>query len=289
MNILVADSGSTKTDWVYIHNNEVESRWKTSGINPMMQTTNSIIATLQSDYSQWSEYEVDVIYFYGAGCIGGEANLVVSQALLSLYGGTPRVEVATDLLGAARALFGNKPGVACILGTGANSGLYDGNELTYNVPPLGFILGDEGSGAHIGKRLVADCLKGLVSEDLTQKLYTWSGLTYRQFIENVYRKPFPNRFLARFAEFAKENIDMPEVQSIVEEAFNSFVERNLLQYEGIEHLQIGFVGSVAVSFEQQIRNVLRRYFDSDIVFVTSPIDGLVKNIIDRDESYNRVE
>ena len=87
-----------------------------------------------------------------------------------------------------------------------------------------------------------------------------------------------------FAEFAKENIDMPEVQSIVEEAFNSFVERNLLQYEGIEHLQIGFVGSVAVSFEQQIRNVLRRHFDSDIVFVTSPIDGLVKNIIDRDES-----
>lgn len=281
MNILLADSGSTKTDWVLLSNNEIMSRWQTSGINPTMQTSNSIIATLQSDYSEWTTFKVDSIYFYGAGCIGGEANLAVTQALSVLCGGCQHIEVATDLLGAARALFGDAPGVACILGTGANSGLYDGKELVNNVPPLGFILGDEGSGADIGKRIVADCLKGLVSAELTCKMFAWSGLTYRQFIENVYRKPFPNRFLAKFAQFAKDNIEMPEVKAIVDNAFTMFVERNLKQYDGVQGMKIGFVGSVAVSFQEQLREVLKRYYDCEVLFVTSPIDGLVKHQIEQ--------
>ncbi len=277
MNLLIADSGSTKTDWALLSDGDVVRQWQTSGINPVMQTTNSIIATLQSDYSHWSDFDVDKVRFYGAGCMGGESSLTVRQALFSICKGNPHIEVASDLLGAACALFGSEPGVACVLGTGSNSGFFDGSVITCNVPPLGYILGDEGSGAYIGKCVVSNCLKGLTSVALTEKLYSWSGLTYYQFIESVYRKPFANRFLARFTQFAKENIDSEEIQQIIESAFETFVQRNLLQYEGVENVNIGFVGGVAVAFEEQLRKVLKRHFSNDIVIMSSPIEGLIRH------------
>lgn len=277
MNLLIADSGSTKTDWALLRDGVVVRQWQTSGINPVMQTTISIVATLQNDYSEWTDFEVDEVRFYGAGCIGGESNLTVRQALQGICLGDPQIEVSSDLLGAACALFGSEPGVACILGTGANSGLFDGKQITSNVPPLGYILGDEGSGAYIGKSIVSNCLKGLTSAELTAKLYEWSGLTYYQFIESVYRKPFANRFLSGFSRFAKENIDSEEVQQIIESAFEAFVQRNLLQYEGVENVKIGFVGSVAVAFEEQLRRVLTRHFSCEIVVMSSPIDGLIRH------------
>jgi N-acetylglucosamine kinase-like BadF-type ATPase len=218
--------------------------------------------------------DIDSIYFYGAGCSFPDKKILVSRALVRFFGNS-MIEIQSDLLGAARSLFQHEKGIACILGTGSNSCYYNGKEIEQNVSPLGFILGDEGSGAVLGKLFIADCLKNQLPVELKEKFLTCYELTPEMILENVYKKPFPNRYLAQFTPFLLENIEEPSIFNLVYDSFDAFLIRNVMQYP-LDDIQIGFVGSVAYYFRDTIEIVAseRRIIISDIV--QNPMNGLVK-------------
>ena len=212
--ILLADSGSTKTHWCLMTANGQSSDFYTDGINPFQQTSDAIKNSISNQLLpqiarlMWAG-TITNIYFYGAGCTPEKIPTMV-YALQSVFKNA-EVEVYSDMVGAARGLLGRKKGVACILGTGSNSCLYDGEKIVKNVPALGFILGDEGSGAVLGKRLVADLLKNQMGQELKEKFLAQYELTQADIIEHVYRQPFPNRYLARLSKFCAENIDNKKI------------------------------------------------------------------------------
>lgn len=273
--ILIADSGSTKTHWCVVNNGVVLQEIFTDGINPFYQTDMEIIALVDSQLIPLLEYsEISTVYFYGAGCSFPDKKILVSRALVRFFGNA-LIEIQSDLLAAARSLFRHEKGIACILGTGSNSCFYDGNEITQNVSPLGFILGDEGSGAVLGKLLLADCLKNLLPEWIAEKLLDEYELTPAIILENVYKKPFPNRFLAKFTPFILEHIEEPTIFNLVYDSFDAFLVRNVMQYS-LEDIHVGFVGSIAHYFRDTLEIVAseRRIIVSEII--QNPMKGLVK-------------
>jgi len=282
--ILIADSGSTKTHWCLMANNGENNEFFTDGINPFFQTSdamqNSVSNQLLPQMGQlmWVG-PVTNVFFYGAGCTP-EKIPFVTRALQAVFK-KAQVEVNSDMLGAARALLGNNPGVACILGTGSNSCQYDGEKFLKNVPALGFILGDEGSGAVLGKRLVADLLKNQLSDELKEKFLTQYNTSQADIVENVYRKPFPNRFLAKLSKFAAENISNPLIYDLVYDHFRQFVTRNLKQYPA--ELPVGFVGSIAYYYKDVLEKVLNDNGIQLANILQDPIPGLInyhkKNLI----------
>jgi len=282
--ILIADSGSTKTHWCLMANNGENNEFFTDGINPFFQTSdamqNSVSNQLlpQMGHLMWVG-PVTNVFFYGAGCTP-EKIPFVTRALQAVFK-KAQVEVNSDMLGAARALLGNNPGVACILGTGSNSCQYDGEKFLKNVPALGFILGDEGSGAVLGKRLVADLLKNQLSDELKEKFLTQYNTSQADIVENVYRKPFPNRFLAKLSKFAAENISNPLIYDLVYDHFRQFVTRNLKQYPA--ELPVGFVGSIAYYYKDVLEKVLNDNGIQLANILQDPIPGLInyhkKNLI----------
>ena len=245
--ILVCDSGSTKADWLYA-NGDSEEAVRTDGINPVRdsgESINRIVASLP-------DWTPECIYFYGAGCIE-PYSASVRKALQERF---PKalVSVESDLLGAARALFGHEEGIACILGTGSNSCLYKNGQITANVPPMGYILGDEGSGAVLGRQLVSDIVKGQLSQELKDAFMEEFQLTPALIVENVYRKPAANRFLASLCPFLSKHRDYDEIQRLLASEFERFLRRNVLLYNRPE-LEIRYVGSISVHFEHELRNV----------------------------------
>jgi len=253
--ILIADSGSTKTSWCVSDLSNTKKFYSTNGINPFFRTTEDIFAELEKDLLPKITGEIKEIHFYGAGVVNEEKAEVIKAALSQLFPGA-LVEVESDLLAAARSTLGNKSGIACILGTGSNSCLYDGKKITAHVPPLGFILGDEGSGAYLGRKLVGDYLKGIMPEELSARFKKKFPLQYPDFLNSVYKKEKPNRFLAGFVPFLKENIDNEYCDRIVRNAFSDFIIRNVAQYEGYQKLPVCFAGSVAFHFQEQLLKVL---------------------------------
>ena len=273
--ILIADSGSTNTHWCLVQNGEVVNGIVTDGINPFYQTDMEIIALLDDQLiPKLSKIDIDSIYFYGAGCSFPEKKILVSRALVRFFGNS-MIEIQSDLLGAARSLFQHEKGIACILGTGSNSCYYNGKEIEQNVSPLGFIIGDEGSGAVLGKLFIADCLKNQLPLELKEKFLTSFELTPEMILENVYKKPFPNRFLAQFTHFLLENIEEPSIFNLVYDSFDAFLVRNVMQYP-LEDILVGCVGSVAYYFRDTLEIVAseRKIVISDIV--QNPMKGLVK-------------
>lgn len=270
--ILIADSGSTKTEWVLVGAG-AEQTCLTEGMNPVHLSADAMADMLRMQFTLPVE-QVDVLYFYGAGCIP-EKRPEMERMLRGLFR-VETVEVESDLTGAARALCGRDRGVACILGTGSNSCLYDGQTIVKNIPPLGFILGDEGSGAAIGKKLVGDLFKGILPPELKEEFLQEYGLTYPEIIEAVYRRPMPGRFLAGFAPFVKKHLDRPEVEAIVTGAFSEFAERNLLQYDEAIELPVSFTGSIAAHFEPQLRRAMERYGLCVGVVASAPMAGLIE-------------
>lgn len=272
---LIADSGSTKTHWCLVDEGKVVSEIFTDGINPFYQTALEIISLLENQLLPKLDKElVTDIYFYGAGCSFPEKKLLVSQALVR-YFGNAMIEVQSDLLGAARGLFQRDAGVACIMGTGSNSCFYDGNEITQNVSPLGFILGDEGSGAVLGKLFVADCLKNQLPEWIRDKFLDEYELTPAIILDRVYKQPFPNRFLAKFTPFILEHIEEPAIFNLVFDSFDAFLVRNVLQYP-LEDMKVGFVGSIAHYFRDTLEIVASERSVEVSEVVQSPMEGLVK-------------
>jgi len=273
--LLIADSGSTKTQWCLVNEGEIIKQIFTKGINPFYQSESEIKSEIELTLlPELLGEKIDRICFYGAGCSFPDKKMVVSNAL-GFHFRDVMIEVYSDLLAAARSLFGVEKGIACILGTGSNSCYYDGVQIVENVSPLGFVLGDEGSGAVLGKTLVADCLKNQLSEELKAKFFVRYNLTPAEILEAVYKKPFPNRFLAQFTPFLSENIANSLIYNIVYDGFLAFLKRNVMQYE-LEGLKIGVVGSVGYYMKDVLSKAA---LDSGLTvdyIVQSPMSGLIK-------------
>lgn len=273
--ILIADSGSTKTDWCLVENAVIIQQVFTKGINPFYQNETEIKFEInQYLLPQLKHTNIDKVFFYGAGCSFPEKKAMISSSLGSVFSDI-MIEVQSDLLGAARALLLKNEGIACILGTGSNSCYYNGSGIVDNVSPLGFILGDEGGGAVLSKVFIADCLKNQVSESLKNSFFEKYELTPALILENVYKKPFPNRYLAQFTPFLSENINQPEVYNVVFKGFVSFFERNIKQYP-YQEFPVSFVGSVAYHFRTELEEAARSCGVKIGTVVKSPMEGLVE-------------
>lgn len=281
--ILIADSGSTKVHWCLMAANGHTAEFITDGINPLFQTSdamrNSICNQLLPQMASmlWAG-TVSHVFFYGAGCTP-EKSPFVEKAIKSVFK-KAKVFVASDMLGATRGLLGHEKGVACILGTGSNSCLYDGEQIIKNVPSLGFILGDEGSAATLGKRLVSDLLKNQLGDDLKERFLSQYAINQADVIEHVYRQPFPNRWLANLARFCAENIDDPRIHDLIYDHFAQFVKRNISQYytteEQKQSMPVGFVGSIAFYYRPVLEQVMNDYGFRVGQILQDPIPGLVE-------------
>ncbi|MCQ2335196.1 MAG: ATPase [Paludibacteraceae bacterium] len=272
--ILIADGGSTKTHWCLMTASGQSSEFFTDGINPFQQTSDAIKNTIQMQLLpqmarlMWVG-TVTNVFFYGAGCTP-EKKKPVTMAIQACFK-KAEVMVESDMVGAAIGVLGHESGVACILGTGANSCFFDGGKIVKNVPALGYILGDEGSGAVLGKRLVSDLLKNQLGDELREQFLAEYGLTNADIIEKVYRQPFPNRFLASLSRFCADHMDNEKIAKLVYEHFDYFAKRILWQYE---KSPIGFVGSIAYYYQDVLKQVLKDNGYECGKILKSPMDGL---------------
>lgn len=269
--ILIADSGSTKTTWSLLESRDATS-CETPGINPFYQDEASIIKNIKKKFSL--NKQPDSIYFYGAGCTDRQKKKIVINALKNFFT-TEEIFVESDLMGAARSLCQNNEGIACILGTGSNSCHYDGKKIIANVPALGFILGDEGSGSVLGKRLVSDILKSQLPAHISKLFFETYSYSQKQILENVYKKPFPNRFTAQLTKFIAANIHEEYFQNLVKTGFNEFLARNVSQYPRSANLPIHFTGSVAFYFEKILKETAIATGLQVGKITQSPMEGLI--------------
>lgn len=275
--IIIADCGSTKIDWCLLDNGKVQKQIFTHGMNAAMLTQEEMRAALADEIgAEFDNYPIDAVYFYGAGCVSPEVCQNVANAIGAVITDVPLIEVHTDLLAAARALCGRSAGIACILGTGSNSCYYDGEKIVDNVSPLGFILGDEGSGAVLGKILIGDVLKNQLPADLCAKFLTEYDLDRLSIIRRVYREPSPNRFLASVTPFLRDNISRAEIRHIVLNAFKAFFTRNVCQYPSYTTLNVNFVGSIAYHFSDILHEAARECGCTIGTVIKSPMEGLIK-------------
>lgn len=279
--ILLADSGSTKTDWGLVENGKLVKRLRTSGMNPFQMSEEAITEEIKTHLvPELPGTVLDEVHFYGAGCTK-EKQPIVERALRANLTINGECEVASDMLGAARGICGHKPGIACILGTGSNSCSYDGKNLVKNVSPLGFILGDEGSGAVLGKLLVGDVLKNQMPEAITKRFFEKYKLTSAEIIDRVYRRPKPNTFLASFVPFLEENIDEPKIYNLVKESFRSFLRRNVMQYDGWQTLPIGFNGSIAKIYKKPLLEALEEEGMHLGRIIQAPMEAMVEYHVEK--------
>lgn len=275
MSILIADSGSTKTDWALIAPSG-RTAVTTQGINPVHQTADNIRQILSAELLpnlNALPTSVSNVYFYGSG-VRPEQVEPMTQLLRAAFPGATVVEAYSDLLGAARALCGHNFGIASILGTGANSCLYDGEHIIQNTPALGYILGDEGSGAVTGKRFLHHLYSGLLSEKIKDDFEATTGLTLSDVINRVYRQPLPNRFLASLTPFVHNHLGEPAVDALVRQNFTDFIRIHIAPY-GHRHLPLSFVGSIAYYFRDQLAAAVEAEGYTMGTILRSPIEGLV--------------
>ncbi|MDR1500554.1 MAG: ATPase [Tannerellaceae bacterium] len=271
---LIADSGSTKTEWCVIDRGKQVRQVFTKGINPYFQTGEEIRKEVEASLVPLiDDLYIEEVWFYGAGCTSDEKKQIIEGALLSIKPSS--IKIDSDLTGAARALCRRQPGIACILGTGSNSCLYDGQAVAQNVSPLGYILGDEGSGAVLGKALASDCLKKQLPKPLADKFMERYGLTTAGILEHVYRQPFPNRYLASFSPFLIENISEPAIYELVYQSFRSFFVRNVMQYDGFEAYPVSFTGSIAFFFQSVLIRAARSLSVNIRNIEQTPMPGLI--------------
>ncbi|GHU69189.1 ATPase [Bacteroidia bacterium] len=270
--ILIADSGSTKTKWAKIDSNSSVETCITGGLNPFFTDENAFWHILECDFSL-SKTDIETVYFYGAGCIPEKKPEV--KKCLSVYFQTNKIEIESDLTAAARSLCGRQAGIVGILGTGSNSGYYDGTKIAEQVPALGYVLGDEGSGAALGKQLLSDIFKKQLPENIRIAFLQQYALSPSDVIEKVYRQPYPNRFLAQFTPFIVEHLSEPAMETLVDKCLSNFVQRNLLQYTYIQQLPVHFTGSVAYYLKNRLEKVLHDFGLQSRKVTSEPMEGLI--------------
>ncbi len=274
--ILIADSGSTKTDWRIVHDKGNMQTVSTIGFNPVLTNTAKIIAELTSTFTDKGiNQQLTQVYYYGAGCWNQASCSIVSKAIEAIFP-IAKIEVTNDLLGAARAVCGNKAGIACILGTGANSCLYDGQKIIDNVPALGFIMGDEGSGAYLGKQLLKSYFYRELPKALADKLTQVQPISKKIMLENVYQSKSGNRYLASFAKFIIREQAHPFIKKMVKNAFDHFIQRQVKKYDGAANYPIHFIGSIAYFLKDILRERLAANELQIGKIIRQPIDGLVE-------------
>lgn len=272
--LLIADAGGTSTKWALVCGHQV-STYVTAGINPVVMDSAAIERVI-FELSDMLPVVPGSVRFYGAGCRDQVTSARVSDAMTKQWGDI-EIAVASDLVGAAVALFGFNPGVACILGTGSNSGVYDGAKIVANTPPMGYILGDEGSGAAIGKAFVNALFKGRLSEAVARRAKDVLKMSVNEVIERVYRESMANSFLASLCPAVHSLLDCGEIEQMVVDQFRRFYESNIVPYGDLTSgLEIGFVGSVAKHFEPQLREAIPHHVAA---IVADPLPEIVGNIL----------
>lgn len=271
--ILIADSGSSKTDWRGIDRTGNISQFRGVGFNPYYQTPEEMATELSDTYLLDLKDEVLKIYFYGAGCSSEKNKNLVKQALNNIFH-KAEIVVEHDLLAAAHATCGHEAGIVCILGTGSNSGDYDGSQIVDSRPSPGFILGDEGGGAYVGKKFLQDFIHDEMPQKIRQKVIEHFRLDIQTIQENVYQKPFPGRYMASFCRFVAENIDDPYCYLLFYNSFQDFFKKHVLKYNNYREKKVNFVGSVAFYNSDILRKAATDMGIRVNLIIESPIAGL---------------
>jgi N-acetylglucosamine kinase-like BadF-type ATPase len=274
--ILIVDSGSTTTEWVFVNNNGETKRFLSSGFNPYYFKDENYLEQLDKQMTgEISFSDVSSIFFYGSGCSSQTNCALVKTSLWEMF---PEADIHLnhDLYGSALALCGNDNGIACILGTGSNSCLWNGKEIIENVPSLGYLLGDEGSGTYLGKLILTKILLGNAPSEISQHFYRFYELDFYTTMERIYKQDQPNKFFAGISKFASDNISHPWIQEMIKLNFNSFIDKQVIKYTDYENHEISFVGSVAYSFQDILKGVLESRNLKSGKIIKSPIDELVK-------------
>jgi glucosamine kinase len=273
--ILIADSGATKAEWCLVSGRKKQTLF-TAGISPYFLSTDAIRELVQKEVAEgWKKVSVEKIFFYGTGCANPENAKSVKKALQTVFPAA-HISVNTDLMAAARALCGSEKGIACILGTGSNSCYYNGKTIVRNSPGIGYVLGDEGSGAYLGKKVLQYYLYETFDEDLRSRFDAKYVTTPVEILDNVYKKPLPNRYLASFALFLAENRGHYMVENIIEDGLNDFFFLHLNKYNEVWKYPVNFVGSVADGFKDVIKSLCDSYQFELGKILKNPMQGLVK-------------
>ena len=271
---IIADSSSTRTEWVLVDGDTIVERAFTQGLNPYFQSRREISHSIRLELpDSFFRRRWEHVYFYGAGCANAEKTKLMESSLVAQFK-TP-VTVESDLLGAARGLLVREPGIACILGTGSNSCHYDGTKIVKNVRPLGFILGDEGSGAYLGKRFLSDCLKGIAPKGLCEQFYEQYKVNPDDIMDAVYTNPFPNRSLSAYSSFLAQHLEDEYAYHIVYSAFMKFFTRNVSAYRYNE-MPLCFVGATATTYSEILKKVASDFGSQIAKIIKSSMPGLIK-------------
>lgn len=274
---LIADSGSTKTSWRLVKDNTTTTEASTIGYNPAYFSTENMEASLRELLLPQLGVDpaaITEIYFYGAGCSTPKSIAVVESAFKQLFPDA-YIFVDHDLLGAARALCGKDAGIACILGTGSNSCAYDGHDITDNVPSLGFMLGDEGSGASLGRRLVRAFFYRELPQELEQAFQEKYALDKEAIFTHVYKSELPSRYMAQFTRFMGENSEHPYMRALIKAEFESFVDTQVIKYDNVQAQPVHFLGSIAFYFKPILEEVLHERGLTMGRLLREPIEALV--------------
>lgn len=288
--LLIADSGSTKTDWAIVTGASQPVVLNTQGINPVHQSREEIVRILREEFVSLMASNPEVqklrssailtpefplaVYFYGSG-IRPEMESLMTVLLSETFPQAQTIEAHSDLLGAARALCGRNEGIASILGTGANSCLYDGKTIVKHTPALGYILGDEGSGAVLGKRFIHDLYGGILSDKIREAFEAETKLNLAEIIKRVYRQPLANRFLASLSEFITNHLDEPEVRGVVVQNLVDFLRYHISPYNR-QDLPVSFVGSIAWHYQDELREAAERLGFRLGTVLKTPLAGLIR-------------
>ncbi len=274
--ILIADSGSTKTSWCLLQKGKEAFNYNTEGYNPYYVSAdyieNSIRANLPASVLAM---EVEEVHFYGAGC-SEDKSPIVAAALARVFPSAKVIKVESDLLAAARSVLGRNKGFVGILGTGTNSCIYDGEKITYQVDSLGFILGDEGSGAYLGKSVLIAYIRGYLPQGLRAKFDKEYNLSANEIISKIYTEPLPNRFSATFSKFVGDNIDHPFIQELVKKSFRAFFTNIIAYYPDFDSYSFNCVGSVAHNYLPYLSEVAKEFNMPIGNIIRNPLSGLVE-------------
>lgn len=272
--ILIAESGSTKTDWCLLSNGK-KKMLKTQGINPFFLLENEIISIFQEELKlDLKKVNIDEIHFYGAG-INSEDKKKLIEKCLKIYFGVKKVYSYSDILAAARSTCQHQKGITCILGTGSNTCYFDGKKIGFKTKSLGYVLGDEGGGTHLGRKVLQYYLHEIFDQELKHKFETQFESSSESILENLYRKPFPNRYLAQFANFVLVNRGHYMIENIAEDCLNDLFINHLLRYPQIHKLPVHFTGSVAFHLKDIVKNMCEQYEIKLGTIIQKPLSGLV--------------
>ncbi len=270
---IIADSSASRTEWVLVDGNTLVEHAFTKGLNPFFQSRRDISHSIRLELPEaFLKKRWEHIYFYGAGCANTDKKKIVEASLVAQFK-TP-VTVESDLLGAARGLLINEPGIACILGSGSNSCYYDGKQIVKNVRSLGFVLGDEGSASYIGKRFVSDCLKDIAPEQLRNSFYEYINKTPDEIMTSIYENTLPGNMLSVYSRFLMDKLEMDYVYDIVYSSINDFFTRNVAQYN-YRDLNVCFVGSNACAYSGVLNEVAKKFGINIRKILPSSVPGLV--------------